>query len=404
MKRNLSIFLLLTIFFISCNKNNDNSNDQKKMIFWHFWSEPYQKSKIDSLVFEFEKKSGIDVEISLLSWNDGKTKLLAAFNSQSAPDVLELGSDWVLQFASAGVLSEFSNQKMNQFLEFTHSAAKYKDKYYALPWIVDTRVLFVNRKLLKKAGFTEYPKTFDELYFMSEKINSLSDVYGIGINGSDPHKLYKKVLPFMWSYGGNILNGDNVIMNSESNKNAISMYCKLSSVGLIETQRQIDAEFTKGKIGFCISGSWLLDKIEKENPALDFQACLMPGLTSEKPGFSFAGAEYLTISALSNKQESAKEFVDFMTDGINSLKFCKKINVAGFPADKKYFSSPELTKNPNKAVFAEQLKYSKMTPIHKQWLDIEPAFEDGVVSSLYGKESVEHSIENIHKEILLIIK
>ena len=46
--------------------------------FWHFWSEPTQKEALKKVVAEFEKEYNCRVELTDLSWNDGKTKLLAA--------------------------------------------------------------------------------------------------------------------------------------------------------------------------------------------------------------------------------------------------------------------------------------------------------------------------------------
>src|SRR5438552_7394284 len=73
--------------------------------FSHFWSEPAQRAFMDTLLAGFHREHPeIPVEVTELSWSDGKTKLMVGFNSETAPDVLELGSDWVAQFSSSGVL------------------------------------------------------------------------------------------------------------------------------------------------------------------------------------------------------------------------------------------------------------------------------------------------------------
>jgi multiple sugar transport system substrate-binding protein len=403
--KKIIIVLFVLISLAGCSKDNSKPIISYQIEFWHFWSEPYQKALIDSLVQDFEKSNGCEVNVSLLSWADGKTKLLAAFNSGTAPDVLELGSDWVPQFSSVGVLKELgkATEAKAQFLDFSLQPSFWKNKLYALPWVVDTRVLFANFDLLKKSGVNINPDstvTYDELLLYSDRANTGNGYYGIGITGSDAHKLYKKLLPMFWSFGGGVFDKNGkLILDCPENIKALEMYCDLSRNGLIETQRQLDAGFVQGKIAFCFSGSWMIDKIRTENPKLNYAAMLMPKVNGNK-GISFAGGEYLSICKNSKNPKLAEKFIRYMTDGVNSSKFCKKINVAGFPADKKYYNSPDILQLANKKVFAEQLNFSRMTPMNPKWLDIEPIIEEAAVEALYGKKSAEEALKEAKQKIL----
>lgn len=404
--RKVLVLVCLTLLVFSCKKNK-TTEDKNTIQFWNFWGEPNQKGVLKSLVQEFEKKYNAKVEITDLSWNDGKTKLFAAFNSKTAPDVLELGSDWVAQFSSAGVLMELNKDSMNldKYVKFSLEPSFWDSKLYALPWVVDTRVLFYNRDLLKKAGLKDQaPKTFDELLAACVKINEINGLNGFGANGSDRHKLYKKIIPMFWSNGGTIFDDKgNPVVNSKANIAALNMYVDLSRDGMIETQRQIDAAFVKGDIGFWFSGGWLLTKIHNENPNLNYAVAPMPGM-SVVPGISFAGGEYLAISSNSQNPELAKKFIKFMTDGMNSIKFCKQVIEAGFPADKNYYMDPYYQSQPDRMVFAHQLDNSRMTPVHPQWLDIEAVIEDATVQAIYGNKSAEEALNDANYQITKIIK
>src|SRR3954466_11470692 len=95
------IVLLLAGCTVSCNRGIPSG----VLRFSHFWSEPAQRAAMDTLLAGFRHEHPeIPVEITELSWSDGKTKLMIGFNARTAPDVLELGSDWVPQFSSSGVL------------------------------------------------------------------------------------------------------------------------------------------------------------------------------------------------------------------------------------------------------------------------------------------------------------
>ncbi len=394
MNKILIVLIVASSFLVSCGEKNNS--DSKKITFWHFWSEPYQRTVVDSLVKEFEKQEKVEVEITELSWGDGKVKLLAAFNSNTAPDVLELGSDWVSQFSSAGVLSDISHHvEMSKYLDFAQEPCRWENGIYALPWIVDTRVLFVNMDLLKANGFENPPTTYAEMLEMSKVINK-GDIYGFGINGSDKHRLYKKVLSFIWSEGGNIYDGKNFQFDSPQVIAGVQKYKDLAQYGIVDTQKELDNYFAKGRLAFWISGSWLLKTVNEFAKVKDMQLVRIPDFSNN--GVSFAGGEYLSISKKSENQELALKLVKFLTDGKNSVEFCRNIPEAGFPADKEYYSS-DFYDSEYKAVFSKQLESSKMTPMHPKWLEVEELFEGAVEQILYDRMATEQAMKDLQSKM-----
>ncbi|MDR0927010.1 MAG: extracellular solute-binding protein [Ignavibacteria bacterium] len=414
--RNCLILSILCSLLLLTNCGKDTATSPNTIKFWHFWSEPNQKGALKELIEKFEVANNCKVELTELSWNDGKTKLIAAFNTMNsgsntaAPDVIELGSDWVAQFSSTGVLAELNKDSMgyDNFLDYSIPPTMYDNKFYAVPWIVDTRVMFYNKELMHNAGLQEIaPRTYTELLTYSNKINlPNSGIYGFGANGSDPHRLYKKILPMIWTYGGDIFDNNFIpTINSTKNTEALNTYLQLSRVGMIETQRQIDAMFTQGKIGFVFSGAWLLEKIRNENPALQFGVASIPTVdtTSKIGGISFLGCEYLAISKNSEKKDLAIKLIKYLSDGNNALELSKRFAEAGFPADKHYFNNEYFMQDTMKQVFAHQLAHSKATPVHPQWLEIETILEDAVSKALYGEADAFGSLNNAQVEVLKLL-
>lgn len=376
-----------------------------EITFWHFRSEPKQREALKAIVARFEQENDCKVKLVDLSWGDGKTKIIAAFNANTAPDVLELGSDWVAQFSQGGVLMNLSKAglHLNNFAEFTHPTAKVRDSIFALPWTVDTRVMFYNKSLLRQIGMTEPPKTAQELLRASREIQALGDaqaaknitdrVYGFGANGSDEHRLYKRVLPMFWSAGGDVLDDSSrPVINSRQNIDALQMYCDLSRAGFVETQRELDNLFVRGKLGFWISGAWLLDKIKKEAPNLPFGVSLIPAF-GEKSA-SFAGVEYVAVNYKTRNASLSRRFALFITSGENALALLKQFQDAGIPADKRFMRDNYVLSTPYRSVFVEQLQTSHTSPIHRHWLDIERVVEDAIVEALYGIKSPEQALNS----------
>lgn len=383
---------LVTLFVASCG-NGETTSGKPIIRFWHFWTESGQLAALKQVVAQFEQANNCTVELTGLSWKDGKTKLQAAFNSGKPPDVVELGSDWVAQFSSAGVLETLvmDSMAMTRFVPYSMASAMWEGKLYAYPWTLDTRVLYINTDMLAKAGWTADITTMDDLLAASRAVQA-SGAYGFAANGADVHRLYKKILPFMWTMGGDVIdaNGKPVLYTPENIK-AFTMYADLARTGFMETQRELDAAFQQGKVALWQSGSWLLTKL-KTTPSLKYRAVLMPG-TATQPGVSFAGGEYLSVSTGSKQKILATSFIRFMSDGKTSVQFCSAFSEAGFPADKSYYLDPKITSDVHRAVFAKQLEFARMTPVHPKWLEVEAILEDAVVRVLLGETTPEKALE-----------
>ncbi|MFM8770524.1 MAG: extracellular solute-binding protein [Candidatus Kapaibacterium sp.] len=383
-----------------CSGGSGDESSSQTLRFWHFWSEPGHKAVLKELVASFEKENNCTVELTELSWNDGKAKLQAAFNSGAPPDIVELGSDWVAQFSGSGVLGELTTVDTTSLIAYALAPGRASGKLFAAPWIVDTRVVYVNTALAN-GGIIDSTTTLLGILAACEKIQSES-AYGWGANGADAHRLYKKILPFMWSCGGDILDASGrCVLNSPENVRALSLYAEFARTGVIETQRQLDAMFLQGKIGVWNSGSWLIKKIRSAK-TLSIQAIPFPGIDG-RPGVSFAGGEYLAISAASKQRPLAEKLIKHLISPQMAKKFCTSIPEAGFPAAISAYDDPALLNDPLKAVFARQLKSARMTPVHPRWLDIESVLENAVVRVLLGETTPADALREAQDEVVQIL-
>ncbi len=398
------ICMICLVFLAACTEQGEHSTDNITLRFWHFWSEPGQRSALKEIVSEFEKQYNVQVELTELSWNDGKAKLQAAFNSGAPPDVVELGSDWIAQFSSAGVLLPLplDSSVIHRFVSFSLKPAMWGGRLYAYPWTVDTRVVYTNRTLLSNAGWKKNITTLAEMLEAAETIHA-AGAYGFGANGADAHRLYKKILPIMWTFGGDVVDeSGKPTLYSPENIKAFELYADLSRVGYKETQRQLDASFLQGRIGIWMSGSWLIPRI-RATPGLQAEAILMPGVGTS-PGLSIAGGEYLAVTSATKNRQRSRELVQFLTNGKQALRLCQQISEAGFPADKETMSDTSLQRDPLKSVFARQLQYARMSPVHPQWLDLEAILENALVRVLLGEATPQSSLYAAQQEALRVLR
>jgi multiple sugar transport system substrate-binding protein len=397
------LFLLIFLIFLSCGKTE---NQFITLNWWQFWTNPEVKPTILELVKQFEKENpNIKVNLTDLTWSDGHEKIVVAFGSGTAPDVLELGSDWVPEFSYQDVILDvtFEAEKIkNEFLMW--EPATIGEKIFGFPWILDTRVLFYNKDLMKKARLDpdKPPVSWDELLDYCKAVNRLKpEAYGFGANSAERHRLYKKFLPFFWANGGRIISEDRSEseINSNEGVQSLGFYKKLTQNGMIDTQAMLDEAFKHNKIGFVISGGWLLNDLRRNYPQLNFGICLMPKPESDRgTPASFAGGEYLVINKKIKNPQEALELIKFMIRKDNSLKVCQAIG-SGFPSAKGAELDPYYRNDPYLSIFQEQLQYAVSPPPHPKWVYIEESIEKAVEEVMYDKKSPQVALDEAKSEI-----
>lgn len=379
----------------------EESTDGVNLRFAHFWSEPSQKELLQARIAEFEAQNpGIKVELIDMNWGNGKDKLFSMFNSGQAPDVIELGSDWVAQFASEGVLLDLTSMPGDSLGRFTKeflTPGTWDHVVYARPWFVGTQAMYVNKGLLKEAGVEEGAfKTWDDVLNAGDQVSakfkeSSPPRFGFGAAVNDEHRVYKRILSLFWSNGGEVLDPSGTPhLNSPENIEALELYLTLARNGRFDQQRQIDQLFLKGDIAFWISGSWLMGQITKENPDLDYVVMPLPSF-GEKPAYSFGGGEFLAIDSKTKQKEGARKLVSFLTSPDQALAFCKGLNSGYIPADLSVENDPFLQEGPQKG-FTDQMKNSRFTPIHPKWLDIERILEEEIAHAVLGDKDATQAL------------
>ncbi|MFH1701575.1 MAG: extracellular solute-binding protein [Candidatus Zixiibacteriota bacterium] len=397
MKKTLILLSTIAFFIISCS---ERSSEKTTLTWWHFWTDTNIRPVIEQIAADFESThSDVKVELVDLTWADGHDKIAIAFSSGTGPDIVELGSDWIPEFSSTGHLyniTQLTDSIRNKYLMW--EPGKYDQKYYAFPWILGTRVLFANLDLLEKTGYTRdyFPSNWNELLAASEKINGISeDIYGFGSNSAERHRLYKKFLPFMWSNGGRILskNLDSCLFDSDETLDALNFYKRLCQTGLTDTQRRLEDAFLEGKIGFILSGDWLLKRISREKLNFAFSTNLIPGPDGMDKSISFVGGEYLCINSKSSQPELAFEFIKFVCSPENQIKFCMQNNTPT-PSSIDAAQDSVLLSQPHFETFITQIKNSRLPPPHPQWVYIEAEIEKAIEAVLYDSKTTEDAVND----------
>ena len=395
--------LLVSLAFAALSGCVRRVDEKTTVTWWQFWTDPRATPVIRELVTTFEAQHpAIDIEVVDLTWAEGHQKIVVAFATGSAPDVLELGSDWVAEFSHKGLLLDLTAEADGQRdLYMKWEPVTYQGRIYGYPWLLGTRVLFYNKDLMYRAGLDTNapPKTWDEWLVQARAIDDLDDdVFGFAANAFERHRLYKKYLPFFWSRGGVVFAEDDggCLIDSDAGIQALEYYTQLCDVGLIETQRQLDLAFQRGRIGFTISGDWLLGQLRRNPDAPNYGVTVLPAPEGGK-SISFAGGEYLVVPKQSPHAQEAQLFIDFLLRPENNLKLCRAIGFT--PANRAAAGNPYFTDDRYLNAFRAQLVTARPTPVHPRWVEIEEVIERAVENAMYKAMTPDSALHRARAQI-----
>jgi multiple sugar transport system substrate-binding protein len=160
--------------------------------------------------FNKENKDGVTVKYRQMPADTGQyfDQVRTEFQAGGA-DIDVIGSDviWPAQLAAPGYLLDLSDRfpksEQNKYLKAPMDAGTWEGKPYTVPWYTDSGMLYYRKDLLEKSGFSEPPKTWDELKQMANKVmEDQGTKYGFVFQGSNYEGGVCNELEYIWTHGG----------------------------------------------------------------------------------------------------------------------------------------------------------------------------------------------------------
>jgi multiple sugar transport system substrate-binding protein len=175
--------------------------------------------------------NGVETEVVMINQNETVQKVSAAVESNTMPDALDLGLDLLLLLSRQGVfvtLDDLYNRigeaqgGWYEGVDRATDTTEIAGGRTGVPFGVNGNLLLRRTDLLEPAGFTEPPKTWDELVAQAEAVHA-PPVFGLGLALSNvgDGNLQVSVLQ---SFGGRIADdaGETVTIKSEETRNYLT--------------------------------------------------------------------------------------------------------------------------------------------------------------------------------------
>lgn len=320
----------------------------------HVWTDT-----IEDLIPEFEKETGIKVEVSTMMEDQLSDQYNVKLNSGSEDlDVLMYRP---LQegktFATNGWLADLSDKvtenkdwDWDDFQDGPVDSTSYEGAVVGVPIITEREVLYYRKDLVEAAGFDGPPATMDELKEQAMKINEENDDVAGFVARTNRSAAVTMFSSYLYSYGADFDKDGKAQVGTPEAIDAYEMYSSLireagpANVSTDMAWPDAMAIFTQGQAAFYTEADSLYKNAtdpDKSKVAENVGFAPFPEGPAGRHSFNIPSWA-LGINAESKNVDNAWKFIEWATSKDMTLKLQQEGNPG---ARESVWDNPEASKN-----------------------------------------------------------
>src|SRR3954447_12580 len=300
----------------------------------------YSADDLAGMTAKFEKAHpNIKVNNTLVAYEALHDKIVSAAPAGTY-DVVLGDCIWPAEFGSKGIVRDISDLvnglDVKAIFPGAIQMAQYKGKYYGMPWILDTKYMYANENLLKKAGVTtDDVKTLPDLVKSLKAIKAKGGVkYPWMGSWSQAEAVVCDYAQFLGAYGGKFLDASGKpLFNQDGGVQALQFMKSLLDQGLADpaSTSALEADvlkaFSQGRIAMNLNWTFQLAgaKDPKQSKVANDGVAIIhtPSGSSGGPAPGCNGGQPVMITAGSKHAPEAWEVIKFITSAPVQEDFAK---------------------------------------------------------------------------------
>ncbi len=373
---------------------------------------PFRKSVIPA----FEKLyPNIKVDFSSVGYDNLLQKELTALSAdRSAYDVIDVDCIWVSEYVNMGILEPLdryiSSSEKSKIIKSLRDTFTYKGHLYVMPMFHDALFFYYNVDMLKKAGLSRPPKTWDEFVKYSKIVQEKKVApYGSIWGWSQNEGLICYYGALLYGFGGKFFdkNGEPAFNKGGGLKalqwmvDSIYKWKVVDPNSITATDRDILHSLASGRVpfGFEWSFAWGVFEDPKQSKVKGkIRVGLVPSNVKGLPSATATGPMGLSITSGSKHKAAAWKFINFLASKKNQVK--QSVEYGAMPIWKSLYKSPEVLKHhPEFGVMVEQLKYAFNRPQVPYYTEFSHILQVALQKALTKKMSPKDALDEAAKKI-----
>ncbi|MBF6596065.1 MAG: extracellular solute-binding protein [Thermaceae bacterium] len=372
----------------------------------------YSEDDIKAMTADFEKANpNIKVSLEFVPYEALRDKTIAA-NASGGYDVVLFDVIWPAEYASNGFLQDVSSRinkaDVPKIFPGAWTTVTYGGKYYGLPWILDTKYLYYNTEILKKAGIAAPPKTWAELITQAEIIKKKGLVkYPIVWSWSQAEAAICDYTTLLAANGGKFFDASGQpAFQTGGGLKALEYMVDSTKRGLSNPnskeylEEDVRRVFSSGQAAFALNWTYMYNMAQdpKESKVVGKVGIVpAPGVPGLSTASAVNGSMGLGITAKSQNPDAAWKYITYLTSQPVQEKYAK----LSLPIWKASYSNPAVTKGQEAVVKAADVGIAAMTPRPTvvRYAEISTILQKAIQNALLGKVTAKAALEDAAKQV-----
>jgi len=347
--------------------------------------------------------------------NDQLAQLVANLQAKSAEyDVIDMDVIWTAEFASNGWIIPLPESQfpLKDFLKPAVDTAMYQGRLYAVPDYSNADLLYYRKDILAKAG-QRPPKTWAQLAELAETVAPKYGLDGYAGTFAPYEGLTVNFAAAVQSAGGSIMSADDNKITVDSPQALEGLQFLVSGfqrgwipkVTLTYEEESSQAAFEAGKFLFLDNWPDVYAALSVPGPANNvydkFWFTALPG--PRGPGSTSLGGANLAISAYSQHQRTALNFIKYMTDLTNEKEMLERGSFP--PVWTQLYTDPGLVRSyPYLPVLEQAINSAQPRPAISNYDQASLAISSSVYQALTHQKQPQQALAEMAAQLTQIIR
>lgn len=358
-----------------------------------------------------QKNPNVTVKVDYTNYGALNEKLTTSLAGGLMPDVVMLGVGWIPPFAHKKVLAPLPDDlaKRYDYEDRVLEPSRFDGKLYALPMVLDTRIVTYRKDLFAEAGIKAPPKDWAELRAMSKELARKDSSGKLTRVGFDPFSIDLRQCweTFLFANDGNMFDeaGQQVKFNDDRGVEALQLFLDVisdksadytfkSSAGQPSTLQQ-------GRAAMMMANNSLWVQLEQQSPELLKEDKVGAFILANKVPAMLQGGTMVSRSASTKHAAAAQALVEFMGTPESILPTAQQRG--SVPGVQDLRTSDYVKENGFVKLALDNMSKARSEGGTPAWMEIREKIKTTLETAVVGKRTAKEAIDelaNLSKEAI----